>query len=355
MHASDVNAEWIERVLHANGTLPATTRITGARVNPIGTGQVAESVRVELEVDGEAPFTSLVAKVSSDNQDSRAAGRTELNYLREVRFYEQVAPRLSARVPQCYYAEIDSNGTEFVLLLEDLSPATAGNQLDGSTLADVEGALRQAAGFHAPFWGTDEFDGSEWLDISGSYWVRFEEMMPQWWEGFRDRYQAKLTEDQVAFGDRFVGGIAKYYELMRTLPATIQHGDFRPDNILFGVDGDAASMAVVDWQTVLLAPGAVDAAYCVGGALPVETRREHEDHLFDVYFAELERLGVKTDRDEVKRGYAAGTLHNFIIGVAAAMLVVRTERGDALFHSMVTNAVTHAQDQGALEQIGITR
>lgn len=353
MHKSDVNGEWIQKVLHERGVLPQASQIVEANVSPIGTGQVADSVRVDLTIDGEAPFTSLVAKVSSDNEDSRAAGRTELNYLREVRFYEQVAPKLSARVPECYFSEICSNGTEFVLLLEDLSPATAGNQIDGASVEDVEQALRQAAGFHAPFWGGEELRGSEWLDISGTYWKRFEEMMPQWWAGFRERYEANLPADQVAFGDRFVAGIGKYYDLMRTLPPTIQHGDFRPDNLLFGVDGDPRSLAVVDWQTVLLAPGAVDAAYCVGGSLPVETRREHEKRLLDLYAEELASHGVTADRDELDRGYAAGTLHNFIIGVAAAMLVVRTERGDQLFQSMVANAVTHAQDQSALEQIGI--
>lgn len=353
MHKTDVNTEWVERVLHERGVLPSCTSVLDAMVDPIGTGQVADNVRIELVTDGKTPVTSLVAKVSSEDNQSRTAGRTEQNYLREVRFYEEIASRLSARIPQCYYSEIDSNGTEFVLLLEDLSPATAGNQLNGASVDEVAAALRQAAGFHAPFWGGEELQGLHWLDISSSYWQRFEDMMPQWWSGFRERYGDNLSADQVEFGDSFVGSIGKYYDVMRSLPPTVQHGDFRPDNLLFGVDGDPRSLAVLDWQTVLLAPGPVDAAYCVGGALPVETRREHEDRLIQVYADELASLGVEADRGELQRGYAAGTLHNFIIGVAAAMLVVRSERGDALFQSMVTNAITHAQDQSALAQIGI--
>lgn len=353
MHQTDINAPWVQHVLQQQGVFPTTTTITAAEIAPIGTGQVADSVRVEFTTNEDAPFLSLVAKVSSDEDQSRAAGRTELNYLREVRFYEEIAPRLSARVPRCYYSEIDSNGTEFVLLLEDLSPATAGNQLAGASIEQVAAALRQAARFHAPFWGGDELRGSEWLDISDSYWRRFEEMMPQWWSGFRERYEGQLSDVQVTFGDAFVEGIAQYYSLMRSLPPTVQHGDFRPDNLLFGVDGDPAALAVVDWQTVLLAPGAVDAAYCVGGSLAVDVRRQHEAQLFQVYADELAALGVETESDELQVGYAAGTLHNFIIGVAAAMLVVRSERGDALFLSMVTNAVIHAQDQRALERIGI--
>lgn len=355
MHKSDVNAEWLQRVLHESGHLPASTTVTAASVSPIGTGQVADSVRVELDLAGDAKFTTLVAKVSSDNDQSRAAGRTELNYLREVRFYQEIAPRLPARVPDCYYAEIDSNGTEFALLLEDLSPAAAGNQLEGSTLEQVENALKQAARFHAPFWGDESLKGSPWLDISATYWQRFEQMMPQWWDGFRDRYDGQLSDEQLAFGNQFVANISSYYATMRDLPATVQHGDFRPDNLLFGVDGDPAELAVVDWQTVLLAPGPVDAAYCVGGALTHEVRRANEDQLLAGYIAELRALGVQADDAEVAKAYAAGTLHNFIIGVAAAMLVTRTERGDALFLSMVTNAVTHAVDRNALREIGVAQ
>ncbi|MGN7228015.1 phosphotransferase [Dietzia maris] len=353
MHKSDVNAEWIQRVLQERELLCSSATITGARIEPIGTGQVADSVRVELEIDGDAPFNSLVAKVSSDNEGSRAAGRTELNYLREVRFYEEVAPRLSARVPECYYSEIDSNGSEFVLLLEDLSPATAGNQLNGTSVENVELALKQAARFHAPFWGGEELRDSEWLDISGTYWRRFEEMMPTWWAGFRQRFNGRIADDHLAFGDSFVENIRKYYGLMRSLPPTVQHGDFRPDNFLFGVDREPSSLAVLDWQTVLLAPGPVDAAYCVGGSLSADVRRENEDRLLQTYTEELSTYGVDVDVDEIKTAYAAGTMHNFIIGVAAAMLVVRTERGDDLFHSMVTNAVSHARDQSALQQLGI--
>lgn len=352
MHSSDINAEWINRSLHDSESLPPGSTVNSIEVSPIGTGQVADSVRVVMDIDGDSKFTSLVAKVSSDNDDSRAAGRTELNYLREVRFYEDIAPKLTARVPQCYYSEICSNGTEFVLLLEDLSPAQAGNQLEGASIADVEAAVRQAAAFHAPFWGGDGLFGSEWLDISGDYWQRFEEMMPQWWAGFRERYAGAFSDDQLAFGDRFVRGIDGYYRLMKELPPTVQHGDFRPDNLLFGVGGDPLSIAVVDWQTVLLAPGPVDVAYCIGGALPVDVRRENEERLVDLYRSELGRLGADADTNELKRGYAAGTCHNFIIGVAAAMLVVRTDRGDSLFCSMVSNAITHAQDHRALDLIG---
>ncbi len=58
--------------------------------------------------------------------------------------------------------------------------------------------------------------------------------------------------------------------------------------------------------------------------------------------------------DQLTSDYAAATFANLIIGVAAAMLVERSERGDELFISMVANAVDHARDRKGLAAIGVT-
>ncbi len=55
--------------------------------------------------------------------------------------------------------------------------------------------------------------------------------------------------------------------------------------------------------------------------------------------------------DDLLRDYPIGTFQNFVIGVAAAMLVARSERGDDLFVSMASNALTHAIDHDALQCI----
>lgn len=347
MHVSDVNAAWVSRALAAHGR---TSPVSEVRLERIGTGQVADSYQVELVGATDGP-RSLVAKLTSDSQQSRAAGRSELNYLREVRFYQELAPRVAARVPACYHAEIDSNGTEFVLLLEDLSPARAGNQLTGCTVEETAVALREAARFHAPFWDDAALRGSEWLDISGTYWQRFEEMMPVWFAGFEERYRDRMDAADLADARRFVNRIGDYYRRLRACPFTVQHGDFRPDNVLFDVHGEAGTLAVLDWQTVILGPAAVDVAYFVGGALDRDTRLEHEDGLLAGYHAELRRLGVDVDRERLREDYAVGCFANLVIGVAAAMLVERSERGDDLFTSMVTNAVRHARDRDGFAQL----
>ncbi|WP_051341860.1 phosphotransferase [Pseudonocardia spinosispora] len=353
MHASDLNAAWLDAVLPRAD--PAS-RITDIETCRIGTGQVADSYQVRLRSEPSDILRpqSLVAKLTSDSPQSRAAGRSETNYLREVRFYQEVAPRVAARVPACHHAEIDTNGTEFVLLLEDLSPARPGNQLTGCSVEETELALRHAARFHAPFWGDRSLRGVDWLDISESYWARFEEMLPTWFAGFVERYAPRMDAADLEAAQHFVDRIGAYYRRLRACPFTVQHGDFRPDNVLFDIHDEPGTLAIVDWQTVILGPASVDVAYFVGGALDQETRRRHEDRLLQIYHAELRAQGVDYDSDRLAADYAVSCFANLVIGVAAAMLVERTARGDDLFTSMVTNAVRQAQDRHGFHELETT-
>lgn len=355
MHANDICSNWVEQVLRKQGTIDSGNQVTGVVTAPIGTGQVADSYQIKIEYSGltSAP-ASFVAKLTSDSEQSRAAGRSETNYRREVGFYSEIAPNLQVRVPECFHAEIDSNDTEFVLLLEDLSPARTGNQLAGCTVAETKLAVEQAARIHAPYWGSDALKGNAWLDISSSYWQRFRDMMPQWYTGFVERYSERLGADDIALGQAFTDNIAGYYQAMEAMPYTVQHGDYRPDNVLFDALDGTVPLAVLDWQTVIYAPGIVDVAYFIGGALDIETRRANETELLRHYHSELEQLGVKNySFDQLVDDYACATFHNFIIGVAAAMLVERTDRGDSLFVSMVTNALSHARDRDGARAVGI--
>ncbi|MBX4420488.1 hypothetical protein K4H00_21020, partial [Mycobacterium tuberculosis] len=101
----------------------------------------------------------------------------------------------------------------------------------------MELAAREAAPIHAPFWGSEALVGNPWLDISASYWARFTEMIPHWWSGFIERYRDRLGTDDIALGTLFADNIERYYRALRTIPFTVQHGDFRPDNLLFEAGG----------------------------------------------------------------------------------------------------------------------
>ncbi|MBA2624302.1 MAG: phosphotransferase, partial [Acidimicrobiia bacterium] len=81
----DLTAEWLTGALDLG-------RVTSVAASPIGTGQVADSVRLELGWDpaGAGPDT-LVAKVTAASDASRQAAVATRTYEVEVGFYTDLA------------------------------------------------------------------------------------------------------------------------------------------------------------------------------------------------------------------------------------------------------------------------
>ncbi|MGA7054716.1 MAG: hypothetical protein WBZ37_26300, partial [Mycobacterium sp.] len=112
---SDLTASWLADAIGAGV-------IADFGVERIGTGQMSECYRVELTYDeAEAdPETdrnaaagrpgSVVLKVAATDPMSRQTGAALGLYEREVRFYQDVAPRLGGPIAPCYHASVDAAG-----------------------------------------------------------------------------------------------------------------------------------------------------------------------------------------------------------------------------------------------------
>ena len=146
---------------------PVTPRSASADFTrtQIGTGQIGKCIRFALELDGDDPTAprSLVGKFPSDDPTSRATGVALKNYIKEVSFYRTMQKRVSISTPRCYYAEIEGEGPNFALLLEDLSPARQGDQLAGCSADVARAAVLELVGLHAPSWCDESLLGIDWL------------------------------------------------------------------------------------------------------------------------------------------------------------------------------------------------
>src|SRR5436190_3449726 len=98
--------ERITLALRAGGSIPPDVAVVDVTATPVGTGQMASCVRLALCFDGETTTpTSIVAKIPATDDASRRAGSAGA-YETEVRFYQQLASKVSIRVPRCYHAEV---------------------------------------------------------------------------------------------------------------------------------------------------------------------------------------------------------------------------------------------------------
>jgi hypothetical protein len=288
---------------------------------------------------------SMIAKLPAADPTSRATAGALRNYEIEVSFYRQLAPQLPVRAPRCYHAHLDTTGTDFVLLLEDVAPARQGDQLAGCSLDQAALAVEELPRLHAPRWGDPSLAGLDWLHRSTEEAVDFtSQLVAGLFAGFCDRYAGRVDADIMALGERLMARLPKYLG-DRQGPSTVAHGDFRLDNLLFGIDEAGPPVVVVDWQTVTHGPGIGDLSYFLGAGLVPETRRSHEDGLVRAYHGALRAAGVvDLGWDDCWTQYRRYTFGGLIMAVAASMLVEQTDRGDDMFVTMAQRHGRHAID-----------
>jgi len=138
--------------------------------------------------------------------------------------------------------------------------------------------------------------------------------------------------------------------LSRVSPnSCVVHGDFRLDNMLFGICEGAPPIAILDWQTLAIGHPMTDIGYFMGCGIGDSLRLEHEIELLDLYCAEMTARGVRLTRQSIWRDYVIGALHGVATAVFSAAFVERTPRGDYNFLSMARGACALAMAHGSLQ------
>ena len=339
----DVTPEWLTEVLRESGALDDGAAVESFTHTAVGTGQMADSVRFSLAYKGEAPGpASVVAKFASTDPTSRATGLSLRAYEIEVRFYQQVASTVGIRTPRCHFADVDVETGWFTVVLADLAPAVQGDQMSGCSIDAAAVALDQLALLHAPRWADGSLADLDWLNRNTEESTQMlSAMLVPLTAGFLERYADRLAPDVARLCDR-LGQSAGDWLRGRAEPYTVQHGDYRVDNMLFADDG---SVTTVDWQTVAYGPGLSDAAYFLGASLVEDDRRANEEPLLRDYYAKLLANGVEGfSWDRCWADYRRYTWSGLLMAVAAAMLVERTDRGDDMFMTMAHRHGAHILD-----------
>jgi len=337
-HPDDITDDWWNAVL---GRVPARWRW-----EPIGTGQVGDSVRFTLDFAEQAGVT-LAGKFAAADPTSRTTAAMLGLYAKEVRFYRELAPQLAIRTPRIFAAEMAEDGTSFVLLFEDLGPARGGNQLTGCAIDDARAVICQAAALHAPSWNNPAILDCDWLQPDPAATAQVKALYPSAQAVFRERYRGILEPEFMALCE----GLAEHTAASdRTLEKiSLVHGDFRLDNVLFDIKGGAEPVAVLDWQTLTIGNGLTDIGYFLGCGIGDDLRRAHERELLELYCAEMTARGVPLSLDAIWRDYVVGALHGVSTAVFSSAFVLQTTRGDANFLSMARGACALCLEHGSLD------
>ncbi|HEY1973131.1 MAG TPA: phosphotransferase [Pseudonocardia sp.] len=340
---------WFTSVLRAEGVLGPDAEVVDVKSAEVGNGLVGMSIRFELSyrgLSGDTPPASVVGKFPTTDPAYRAAASAELVYQRELLFYRTLAPTLDVRTPGCVH--IAQDGSDFVLLLEDLGPAVGGDQIAGCTLARAESAMDAAVGLHAPAWGAAGLEDTEW-NMRGSWLPRVAVSYPELFKQFAAAFADRLSPEDLAIGEAFAPVVGAWFA-GQPKPWTVMHGDFRLDNMLFDILGGAEPIGVLDWQTINPGPGTADVSYFIGGCLPSELRRPNEQRLLLRYHDGLLAAGVRDySWEQCQQDYRYNAFLGYFMASYSPLLVRRSARGDTMFATWLSRAAEQIRDLNALE------
>lgn len=321
-----MSVEWLADILGAH-----SGDLRGVSAAKVGTGQMCDSFRLTLDWEDKAAATlprTIIAKCPSHDPASRAIAAAVNAYGLEVNFYRELATHIAVPAPQCHFAAMADDGQDFLLLLADLAPARAGDQLAGGDMAMLQAAIAAAAPLHAAYWGDDRLADMAWLTRDNRGLLRHH--FPPMFAAFRERYADRLDGPCLSVGAALVERLDAY---LAREPAvrTLVHGDLRIDNILFSPDQSRCWL--VDWQTLNIGSAAADIAYLIGTSQS-QYDPAAERALFNQWLAALRAHAVTPDVEQLWREYRIGALSGYFMAVFASMSVERTERGDAMFAVM---------------------
>jgi aminoglycoside/choline kinase family phosphotransferase len=335
----ELSANWLTAALRTGGLHGTVRRVVDVRT--VGTGQMATCYRITVESDGDVP-PSLIAKVPTPSASEMSATA----YRNEINFYRHLAPYVRARVPHCHYAEIAAGGLPFVLLLEDLAPAAQGDQIAGCSVDDAVAAVANLADVHGPLWGHPAIDA--FAAAAGPTDPGLLLQFLSWGtDEFLQRYDGRVAAPHERVLREFCE-VATGFRAGQPEAGSVQHGDYRLDNLLFGRGDDGTTCAVVDWQTACVGPPLHDLAFFVSTGLPTELRRTPERSLVETYARRLREHGVDRRGADLWDDYRFGQGHGVVITVLGAIAAPRTPRGDDMFMAMADRVCTAIDDLDVL-------
>ncbi|WP_220037470.1 MULTISPECIES: phosphotransferase family protein [unclassified Curtobacterium] len=341
-----VTPEDLTAALRAGGSIGPDAVIDAVHARPIGIGALADTFLLTPTWRRGTGPTTLVAKLPSRDPQAAATAASIGAYAREVRFYEELAPRATVDTP-AHLGTITVDGERVGLLLEDCSTLAPGDQLDDAPLAVLQRARQQLAALQAPFWDDPATASLDWLHRrQGVPIPGIHERMRRSWSTAADRIAGGFAPEERAAIDRFVG-TADAWAASLDGPFTVSHHDFRMDNLLVGTDPER--VVVLDWQTVGWGAPMFDVAYLLGTSLGPERRRRVERDEVARHVDELGAAGVSWSFPAAWEAYRRAAPAVLLMLVPPTGSVKTSPRTDAMYRRLLRQGARMVLDLDALE------
>jgi len=218
-----------------------------------------------------------------------------------------VAPRTPIRVPRVFVTIMEPADHLYILVMEDLTGLTVGDQVVGMSRAQVLAGARTIAPLHASWWNGNQRQLLPWvpsveqqLTMLGLTPVVIRTAWPHFLETFGD----VLPPGGRELGERIIKHLERILAAFVQGKRTLVHFDYRADNLFIDDLARKDPIVVVDWQLAMWGLGAYDVARLAGGSIPPAERGGHHEEIVECWHDGLLAGGVRDySREEAWHDY----------------------------------------------------
>lgn len=332
--ASEITVDWLRNALpwERAGCEPVSAEVEPNFGGPSLLGRLAR-VRLTYAAPGCGPL-HVIVKFQVRTSDW------------EAQIYQLLSEAGVVSVPRLFGAF--ENGT---LVMEDLSPARPGTQVQGCTLQQARDVLAILADIHGRFWDDLRVPPIQPERFASAINVNME----QCWGPFKGRYRETLGDLGSDF--EWMWRNAKAVAAHRlSEPTTLFHGDVHAENLLFSKDGKSGPV-LIDWQLAGRGLAANDISFFLVKSLTVKQRRANEERLLQGYFELLpKRVRTEYAFGHLELDYRACVTRSMMSAVmlVGPRFVDRPDRHD-LADALATRVIAAVRDLdpvGAIRELG---
>ena len=350
-----ITSEWLNTVLHDSGYLK-DVYIESISREPWGAGEGLSSdmARLTITYDKESPELpmTMIVKMPTTFRTALTIALQYNIYEKEIRFYNEVAPKSPIRVPEVIYSDIDSENKKFILILEDCSNYKQIDQIEGLNQEQTILIIDAIADFHARWWDAPDLYSFDWVSKPRDKYSM--SLIDTYRNNWDLAIKSKEFKEILPEGSQKVGEkIYKHFPWLVTdnpdEDLTIAHFDFRADNFFFDFENKENPLIVCDWGSASVSGGILDIAYLLGNSLKIDLRRKIEKKMINHYIKQLEKKGITGfDFDYSWDFYLKSLMtYAFIPVLEYTQLDISNPRATELFKSMTKRQFTAISDNDA--------
>lgn len=309
----EIDAEWL--------TFALGTRFSGVEVAALKRDAeragTSTSARFHIDYASDGGHSDIPASIYiKGGFDPVMRRRVWAALIMEARFYAELAPYVPAHIPKAFFAGIDEENRQGVVILEDMAARSVkfGNIADPIPIDTVYKTAEQLAKMHGKFWNSDRLNTySDWKDPQRTYLTYL--FRQKHWDEVINRPYGDALVKLFANPQAAIKGLQRMWELNDQRPRTLVHGDCHSGNLFYEPDGKPG---IMDWQCPF--PGWVghDLGENLLTSLTIEDRRKHDRDIIENYREVLKASGGGDETpsaDEIYLSYRQNITHMMASGV----------------------------------------